>query len=482
MTDGDYLLAGGDAGRTAARPDGTAPTDAEVRWESAIDVEAQPLVLDGVVYTTVTERVDGDSSDWSDIGERRTEFVGFRLADGTGTFQLDLPDDYRVRGLGADSRRLYAATGEGVAAFNPRTERVEWSVELDDATRRLAVDGSDVYAVNPGYDLRDDLVVRIATFPDGGESYSRDIVYEVEPNAGVPRPSNLAVADGSAFVSIRGTVVRYDGRDTVWEATLDQSSPAESLVVHDGMLYCSVGDSGSRSSLRAYDAATGTTAWDAQLADTASAIAVVGETVVAVIGDVAGGAAGLTAFDTTDGSRRWEAFEITPTSPISVVDGTVFVGTEDASGTSLTALDLADGTEAWSVDVPTRVEYYPVVLDDAIVVGGDSLVCLDSVVETGADAPSRMRSTDTGATDDESRQCPSCSAAVGSDDEFCAECGTQLLPDEACPACGQSLDGDELFCPQCGHDLGGSDPACPDCDTDLDGGEAFCPQCGRDLS
>ncbi|WP_135852877.1 outer membrane protein assembly factor BamB family protein [Halorussus salinus] len=465
MEDRNYSLAGGDAGRTASRPDGTPPSDAEVRWETPIEPDAQPLVLDGGVYTTVREFDD-------------TDLVGYRLDDGSGTFRLDLPDDYRIRGFGADSRRLYAATGEGVAAFDPRTERTEWSVELDAATQRLAVDGSDVYVVNPGSNVRDDLVVRIATFPDGNQSYSRGIVYEVESNAGVPRPSELAVADGSAFVSVRGTLIRYDGRESVWEATLDQSGPAESLVVHDRSLYCSVGGSGSQPSLRAYDAATGTTAWETRLGESASAIAAVGETVLAVVGDIAVGAAGVAAFDATDGTRQWEAFDLTPTSPLSVVGETVFVGTEEATGTSLTALDLADGTESWHVDVPTRVEYHPVVLDDGIVVGGDSLVCLDPVVETTADAPTRTRAT--GASGDESGQCPSCGAAVSSDEAFCADCGTKL-PDETCPECEEPLDGDEAFCPQCGHDLDDSDPACPDCGADIDGDEAFCPQCGHSL-
>jgi RNA polymerase subunit RPABC4/transcription elongation factor Spt4 len=47
------------------------------------------------------------------------------------------------------------------------------------------------------------------------------------------------------------------------------------------------------------------------------------------------------------------------------------------------------------------------------------------------------------------RACPSCGAALRSDDMFCRKCGTRLVP-SVCASCGASLLGDDSFCPKCG--------------------------------
>jgi len=47
--------------------------------------------------------------------------------------------------------------------------------------------------------------------------------------------------------------------------------------------------------------------------------------------------------------------------------------------------------------------------------------------------------------------CPNCGGPVGTTDEFCSECGTDL--GVACPSCNAGLSGDETFCPDCGERL-----------------------------
>jgi ribosomal protein L40E len=45
--------------------------------------------------------------------------------------------------------------------------------------------------------------------------------------------------------------------------------------------------------------------------------------------------------------------------------------------------------------------------------------------------------------------CPSCGAALRSDDAFCRKCGTRLEP-AACASCGANLSPDDAFCRKCG--------------------------------
>ncbi|TLZ44187.1 MAG: zinc ribbon domain-containing protein [Methanobacteriota archaeon] len=45
--------------------------------------------------------------------------------------------------------------------------------------------------------------------------------------------------------------------------------------------------------------------------------------------------------------------------------------------------------------------------------------------------------------------CPTCGAALASDDAFCRKCGTRL-EGSACTTCGAALLADDAFCPKCG--------------------------------
>lgn len=47
------------------------------------------------------------------------------------------------------------------------------------------------------------------------------------------------------------------------------------------------------------------------------------------------------------------------------------------------------------------------------------------------------------------RPCPSCGAALQSDDAFCRKCGTRLVA-STCASCGVSLLADDVFCRKCG--------------------------------
>lgn len=73
-------------------------------------------------------------------------------------------------------------------------------------------------------------------------------------------------------------------------------------------------------------------------------------------------AAGLRAYDLSDGSRQWgldDAGQSWPKAPV-VHDGTVYLGRYDSNGPPLLALDAADGTERWRVDLRGDVSAPPV--------------------------------------------------------------------------------------------------------------------------
>ena len=52
------------------------------------------------------------------------------------------------------------------------------------------------------------------------------------------------------------------------------------------------------------------------------------------------------------------------------------------------------------------------------------------------------------------RMCPTCGAALQSDDVFCRKCGTRLVSTE-CRSCGSSLLADDVFCRKCGTSVAG---------------------------
>src|SRR5699024_2153475 len=64
--------------------------------------------------------------------------------------------------------------------------------------------------------------------------------------------------------------------------------------------------------------------------------------------------------------------------------------------------------------------------------------------------------------------CANCSVAVGENDKFCINCGTNLEEtsikseniiqnENACPMCNTSIEVGDKFCTGCGHNLNGND-------------------------
>ena len=51
------------------------------------------------------------------------------------------------------------------------------------------------------------------------------------------------------------------------------------------------------------------------------------------------------------------------------------------------------------------------------------------------------------------RHCPSCGAAVGQNDRFCAGCGQKLEVAAFCPSCGAKVSAGDRFCAGCGQKL-----------------------------
>ncbi|RMB23689.1 zinc ribbon domain-containing protein [Haloplanus aerogenes] len=68
--------------------------------------------------------------------------------------------------------------------------------------------------------------------------------------------------------------------------------------------------------------------------------------------------------------------------------------------------------------------------------------------------------------------CPVCGAAVESDQQFCAACGTALF--RQCPVCGRGVT-DEPYCPECGTAI---QEECDVCGHRQHSSEEYCPKCG----
>ncbi|MFN8622403.1 MAG: PQQ-binding-like beta-propeller repeat protein [Chloroflexota bacterium] len=125
-----------------------------------------------------------------------------------------------------------------------------------------------------------------------------------------------------------------------WSAHLDDEIHAGPLVF-DGRVI--VGDSGGR--LTAFDAATGTPAWSAELGAPVATGYITGDTLLEP------GDAGLQAFDARTGVARWAAPGVRGTTGngFAEADGLVLVGADDAK---VHGLDPATGEERRTWDAP----------------------------------------------------------------------------------------------------------------------------------
>lgn len=99
---------------------------------------------------------------------------------------------------------------------------------------------------------------------------------------------------------------------------------------------------------------------------------------------------------------------------------------------------------------------------------------------------------------EDTKLCPSCSARLDKEAQFCRACGTKIL--NACKHCGEPVKNPKSrYCEQCGKALYENTPLpqnpsvknamkkeevymyCPACGTKVSEGTPVCPSCGIDL-
>lgn len=280
--------------------------------ETVADADATPTVAD---------------ADWP---LRYRDAANTARADGAGPVGGAPPTD----GVGSTDGVVRAWTAP------ERLDRASdtWVVAAGDTVYATARDGEALLALDPA---------------DGTVRWRED---------GFDGTSPPAVASGAGLVLVgdgRGLhAVATDGSDVAWSTPTPRLDAADRLAVADGTAYVA-----ARESVLAVDVATGERLWTA---DGTHLGAVAGGCVLA--GD------GVRALDADDGSETWSHADVTPYGAVSVgedaSDGgrtTVYVGELGW----LHAYDLADGSELWAHRGGTEGFRVPAVAPDHLVVGTD---------------------------------------------------------------------------------------------------------------
>ncbi|MBP2251428.1 outer membrane protein assembly factor BamB [Halarchaeum solikamskense] len=286
-------------------------------------------------------------------------------------------------GTTAADGRVFAALKSGVRAYDVTGER-RWSAPgLDDAPPRV-LDGT-VYAPHPedplvrGYDAATgevtatyDLPARAVTSPvwnngrdrfavalaDGrvaGVATDRDATWTGDPWGSV---NALAVNMGSVVAATDTGEVYVYGTDgsPAWRAILD-ATDLVAPVVGDERLYVAGWDG----TIRALDRTDGTPVWTRERGFVETPLALDGPRLYHGLGD-------LRAYDTATGATLWSyAPDATVRCAPAVVGDTVYVGRTDGA---LVALDRADGTERWTLDLGRYVGPAVAATDGAVYARG----------------------------------------------------------------------------------------------------------------
>jgi outer membrane protein assembly factor BamB/RNA polymerase subunit RPABC4/transcription elongation factor Spt4 len=418
---------------------------------------SQALVVDGTVCLELTGDDTSGRSD-SDGFSESSEFVGYDLTNGSGSFRVSLSEN-SVTDLGSDGRFIYVSTREEVVAIDPRTGSRRWRADPGLATRYLVADERSLRVETVDEGRREAYVRRIETFD--GETGSHDGRTVRRPDIdGVPPEGRLARHDGRMYALWGSELVCLD-RGEAWAAEIDPS-PASLAVTADGAFVASGSPSTSTTQPALYriDPVTGTTAWRVPLPGSGFDVAAADGTVVVRADPSDTDVDSILAIDAEDGSKRWTNHDHEVTSRLTVANGTVYVGRRDRRGPFLSAIGVRDGEERWRFRVDSAVGHRPVVLDGVAVLQCiDELICVESASSTGTAASGTEMSSSSGAAasgvepSSSGSDCPGCGAALDGTEQFCPQCGEDLAS-EGCSECGAGLDGTERFCPECGHEVG----------------------------
>lgn len=507
----DFLLAGGNAGRTSSVREEHGPkTTFDQRWQNAASCDFGlhgPIVVDETVYVLTVESDEEDNLTYT--------LVGYDLDDGRGTCRISVPAQTQCYEIASDGRLIYAMTDKALQAINPQSEQIEWSTDFPDNPEyfegRIVVTADSVYATftrdvlhemmqemfeddgNGGWDLK---VGEVTASSEIGSSYQVGQA-EMESVVSTGVSATLAYSDEMVFSVITTELVAADcTTGDVWtESIRDEDETADfrvdpaGIVADQSTVYVAPASSYEQEeehgvatrgdklqkNVTAYDSQTGTVQWQTAMSESGVDALAVAENVLIAYESAGGGqnTGRVVALDATDGSRLWEHYDIGSEPTISGV--AVYAGTTDGS---LVGLSVETGDEIQRYEMDAAPVGAPRILRDRFVVPTTAgLTCLE--VTDRLPPSTSGQDTETDGTAD--AQCPNCGETVGSDLPFCAGCGTKLGSGPSCPGCGEGLHGDEAFCPSCGRELDTTE-ACPSCGNELDGDEMFCPSCGTNVS
>lgn len=189
-----------------------------------------------------------------------------------------------------------------------------------------------------------------------------------------------AVADGALYLGSRKELrsLALDDGTVQWETPLGALTHAFSPAVADGVAYAGARDMVGRElrndepgAVAALTTADGSERWRTDARITGSPAVADGTLLV----PTTDGKPVLRAFAAADGSERWHATLAGAGGAFArpvVADGLALAGTVGEEGGRLVALDIADGTEAWALDLAGSVQAAPAVADGVAYLGTDA--------------------------------------------------------------------------------------------------------------
>jgi len=243
---------------------------------------------------------------------------------------------------------------------------IAWQARLSNAINRPAVSDGLIFIVNE----RSQLVALDAA--TGAKRWEADL--------GQTNPSDDPVgADaGRVFAAVNGKagkIVAFDSATgaTLWTVALgNQLARDEHPIARDGLVYYEANSAdGKTSVLRAADAATGETRWEAPVDTNLRTAPLIGDGLIYAGAylweDNTKKARRVIAFDVTTGEQRWDYTSDLDLSDRFALDGQrLYFGVD---GGVVIARDAATGEPAWTARVGGTLSNSPVVADGVLYIG-----------------------------------------------------------------------------------------------------------------
>jgi len=349
-----------DAQNTNFAPDATGPTtEPTVEWRYRHEEPLLgPVVDDEVVVVDEPERLstvralksaDGSTAWEADertvrrrpaltentvvlpVGGSGDELRGIDRTDGTERWHIDLPSDSGTAAT-ITSERAYVGAGREIVAVSVETGEIEWQYDATDAVGETATDEeTDRSFSRPAVD---DTTVYTVPFSPPSEAHPTVHAIDLADGEGQWAESVDVPEDWSLTNSIVAGVDSIFLSAHYRAATATGEPPPEK-------------DSPGR--LIALDANSGSTAWDLELEERPFWAPALADEVLFLVTHNLDGDDTLHAIDAEHGCVYWsQSLDVdNPFTPVVTSESIYY-----ASGRTIVARDIADGSRRWTYDVP----------------------------------------------------------------------------------------------------------------------------------